>query len=106
MRPAQSSSLALRGTGSSPKRPVSAIPLLGDWLVHSPPQFPSNLAEFRLHATATGSPFQEELSPERLAADESESQEMLDPTFPGICVLPIYVGRSVKAALAVKEGFG
>jgi hypothetical protein len=33
------------------------FPLLGDWLVHSPPQFPSNLAEFRLHAIATGSPF-------------------------------------------------
>ena len=67
------------------------FPLLGDWLVHSPPQFPSNLAEFSLHAVATGSPFQEELSPERLAADESESQEMSDPTFSGICVLRIYV---------------
>ena len=36
-------------------------------------------------------------------ADMLEAQEMLDPTFPRICVLPIYVGRSVKAALAAKE---
>ena len=39
-------------------------------------------------------------------ADMLEAQEMLDPTFPRICVLPIYVGRSVKAPLAAKEGFG
>ena len=35
-----------------------------------------------------------------------EAEEMLDPTFPRICVLPSYVGRGDKAALAAKEGLG
>ena len=37
-------------------------------------------------------------------ADMLEAEEMLDPTFPRICVLPIYVGRGVKADPSCQGG--
>jgi hypothetical protein len=56
--------------------------LLGDWLMHSPSQLPSDLFEFRLHAIASGPPLEEEFPSTRLAAYEREPEEMSDPTFP------------------------
>src|SRR3954451_231179 len=51
------------------------FPLLGDRLVHPPPQLPLDLLELRRPAVPAGFPVDQEIAPARGAADEGKAQE-------------------------------
>src|SRR5271166_2056455 len=52
------------------------LPLLGDRLVHAPPQFFLHLPQLRRHAVTPGLPLELKVAPAVLAADEGEAQEV------------------------------
>ena len=56
--------------------PPQPLPLLGDWLVHAPPQLLFAHLELRPHAVAPGLPFDLEFARAGFAADEGEAQEV------------------------------
>ena len=70
---------------------LQPIALLGNRPMHLPSQLSFDLLEFRSHAITSGLPMNEESSSACLPAKHGETQEMLDPTFLGICVLRTYV---------------
>src|SRR5688572_28630341 len=51
------------------------LPLSGDRLMHPPPQLLFDRLQLRPHTIGSGLPFDLELAPARLAADEDEAQE-------------------------------
>src|SRR5512134_3720263 len=52
------------------------LPLLGDRLVPSPPHLLLDLPELGSHAVTPGLPFDQEVAPTALAADEGKAQEV------------------------------
>ena len=52
------------------------LSLLGDWLVHTPPDLRFDHLELRVHAVRSGLPFDLESSRAGFAADECEAQEV------------------------------